>query len=472
MSIAKDIIQGRMPDLKAVIQEGESLDDVDEYGFTPLIECAIAQQPEIAQALLHAGADVNMADVTGRSPLHWAIYQSDLAMSKLFLEHGADPNAYTRDGLSILVYPVLRRQDALKQLLFQYGAKLEFSQDFIHAKLLGHRFQLQGDVDILNARGEFIEVDYEGFILEFTVALVKDALYRFISSFSTRHLRPYFPWLYPLLDALDEASQMLQLQHVKAWSESQRQWLAQRMASPMLVLPAASRGHAMGFVRYHNWWAKIDRGEHSAQEGSVNIYRITRPEALNFDFLKKFLFQRQPRKFFHQTVHQVLGLEPYLTLPIEAQIVGNCSWANIQAILPAACCMQQLHHHGTASVDEVMNLFNAWVTWDQDRALDECVNRFYHASFPRKASIAAILGAVLFQALDASQQHDVERAEKIMPVLGLPEYQYILNSYYEIYCISRLSRRGNNLLKLMDECGINPAIGVQPIATGLKKKRK
>ena len=61
---------------------------------------------------------------------------------------------------------------------------------------------LQGDVDIVNAKGEFIELDYEGFILEFTVAVVKDSLRRFISSYSTRHLREYFPshsytlWMY------------------------------------------------------------------------------------------------------------------------------------------------------------------------------------------------------------------------------------------------------------------------------------
>ena len=110
----------------------------------------------------------------------------------LLLNNGADPNAYTRNGFLywFIQYYVARMR--LKQLLYQHGAKLDFALDFINGKLIGHRFELQGDVDIVNAQGEFIELDYEGFILEFTVAVVKDSLRRFISSYSTRHLRNIF----------------------------------------------------------------------------------------------------------------------------------------------------------------------------------------------------------------------------------------------------------------------------------------
>jgi hypothetical protein len=471
MTIATDIIYGRMPDLAAITEAGETLDDIDEFGFTPLIECVIAKRPDVAEALLNAGADINAVDVTGRTPIHWAVYQTDLEMARLLLSRGANANAYTSDGLSVLVYPILRRADALKHLLYQHGAKLDFAQDFIHAKLLGHRYSLQGDVDILNAKGEFIEIDYEGFILEFTVALVRDALYRFISSFSTRHLRGHFQYVYPIMDAFEDAGHLLQLQHVRNFTEAHHQFLSQVLQAPMQILPAASKGHAIGFVHAGQWWAKVDRGEHSQKEGSVNIYRITRPQAYNEKFLQLFLYQRQPRAFFHETINTLLGLVPYAKLPIPPQTVGNCSWANIQALIPAAYYIQQLAHVEGQGSEAAMSMFESWVTWDQDRALDECLHRFYNASFARKASLAAILAAVLFQACDASVTHDVERAEKILTVLALPEYRYILNSYLEAYCVKRLSRRGNNLLKLLDDCGVNPNIGVNPIATGLKKRR-
>ena len=111
--------------------------------------------------------------------------------------------------------------------------------------------------------------------------------------------------------------------------------------------------------------------------------------------------------------------------------------------------------------------FREWVEWDQDRALDECVQRFYLANPVRKASIAAILGGLLFQTCDDSNAHHLARAEKMLSILTLPDYYYILQSYLDTYCIKRLTRKGNNLLKLLDDCGVNPNIGISPIATGL-----
>src|SRR5690242_12542279 len=140
MTIASDIISQRMPDFEAYLRAGESLDDIDEYGFTPLIECAITHQIEIAEQLLARKVDVNKADVTGRTPLHWAVDNNNVALAQLLLDNGADSNAYTRNGLSVLVYPVLRNQDTLKHLLYRYGAKLDFALDFINGKLIGHRF--------------------------------------------------------------------------------------------------------------------------------------------------------------------------------------------------------------------------------------------------------------------------------------------------------------------------------------------
>lgn len=456
-----------MPEFEAYLREGDSLDDIDEYGFTPLIECAITRQVKIAEQLMSHKVNVNKPDVTGRTPLHWAVDNNDVDMTRLLLNYGANPNAYTRNGLSVLVYPVLRGQDTLKQLLYHYGAKLDFALDFINAKLLGHRFELQGDVDIVNANGEFIELDYEGFILEFTVAVVKDSLRRFISSYSTRHLRDYFPLIHTVMDAFTDAGELLQFQHQPRLTEQHLKRISELLKSPMLILPAASRGHALCFVRFHQWWAKIDRGENSLKEGSVNIYRLTRPEALNLNFIQDFLYKKQNRRYFHHIINQQLGLLPIAQIPISSQISGNCSWANVQAVVPVAYAMQELITAENFNPNIAMNLYDEWVEWDQDRALDECIQRFYLASPERKASIVAMLGGVLFQACNHGIKHHLDRAEKILSIINLPDYYYVLKSYLDEYCIKRLTRKGNNLLKLLDDCGINPNIGVNPIATGL-----
>jgi len=471
MTIANDIISCREPDFDHYIREGETLNDIDEYGFTPLIETAITRQTHLAELLIARGVDINKPDITGRTALHWAVDNHDLNFVQLLLEHGANANAYTDAGLSVLVYPLLRGQDNLKHLLYQHGAKLDFALDFITAKLIGHRFELQGDVDIVNAEGEFIELDYEGFILEFTVAVVIDSLRRFTSSYSTKHLRHFFPNLYSIMDAFSIAAELLQFQHQVSLSDTDRKHIDKLIKSPLLILPAASRGHAFCFVRYHQWWAKIDRGENSLKEGSVNIYRITRPEAFNLHFLQEFLYKKQSRRYFHQVINQQLGLMPVAQIPISSQIVGNCSWANVQAVIPVAYAIQQLTTIETFSYKESLALYHDWIEWDKDRALDECVQRFYLANPRRKASYASMLAAILFQTCDERDTDHIKRAEKMLTILTLPEYYYILESYLEIYCIKRLSRKGNNLLKLLDDCGVNPNIGINPIATGLEDER-
>ena len=297
--------------------------------------------------------------------------------------------------------------------------------------------------------------------------MINDSLRRFTSSFSTRHFRQYFATLHEVMDALTVADELLSFQHQMSLTEKHRSRLSSLMKSPTLILPAASRGHALCFVRHKNWWAKIDRGENSLKEGSVNIYRITRPQALTVNFLQDFLYKKQSRRYFHELINQELGLVPILQMPISPQIAGNCSWANVQAVVPVAYALQHLTTADEFLPDDAMHVYDAWVEWDKDRALDECVQRFYLASVVRKASFASMLAAVLFQSCDASKKHHIERAEKILAILTLPDYYYILKSYLDEYCVKRLTRKGNNLLKLLDDCGFNPNIGVNPVATGL-----
>lgn len=472
MTIANDIISCRVPDFDYYLRAGESLDDIDEYGFTPLIESAITRQLNIAKLLIARGVNINKPDVTGRTALHWAVDNGSLDFINFLLANGANPNAYTRAGLAVLVYPLLRHQNDIKHLLYQFGAKLDFALDFIYAKLLGHRFELKGDVDIVNADGEFFELDYEGFILEFTVAIIQDSLRRFTSSYSTRHFRNKFKYIHVIMDGFSVADELLQLQQHVTLDNAQLQRLEHLLKAPMLVLPAASQGHAMGFVRYKNLWAKVDRGENSLHEGSINIYEITKEKALTLRFLQDFLYKKQPREYFHHEINKVLGLRHIAHMPMSSQIVGNCSWANLQAVVAVSFAMQQINQLDKIDFSDALVIYENWVEWDKDRALDEFMQRFYHADSKRQVSIASVLGAVLFQACDNSVRAHLFRAEKILKILTLPECYYILQTYLDTYCVKRLTRKGNNLLKLLDDCGVNSNIDVNPIATGLKDVKK
>jgi Ankyrin repeats (3 copies) len=475
MTIADDIISGRMPDFDYYIRHGETLDDIDEYGFTPLIETSIANQFEIAQALITKGVQINKHDVTGRSALHWAIDNNNVELSKLLLKSGANPNSYNRGGQSLLVYPLLREQWVLKQLLYNYGADLNFAYDFINAKLLGHRFELRGDVDILTTQGEYIELDFEGFILEFSLDVLRDSLQRFIGNFLARKLRPYFESIYEIIDGYESAAQLLKFQHIQKELFKHESTVSSLLATKLLVLPIAYRGHAICFVRCGEFWAKIDRGENSLREGCINVYHIGNLNALTDSFLMNLLYKKQTERFVHHLINKQLSLTPIAQIPVTAQISGNCSWANIEAVVPTAYVLYQLATKENADIQKVMEdslyIYKQWYSWDQDRALDECIQSFYLANAQRKASKAAILGAILFQSCVYGEPASTMRAEKILAVLMLPEYNYIIESYFEIYCIRRLTPKGNNLLKILEDNGYNPNIGVNPIATRLKKKK-
>lgn len=477
MTLANDIIQGVMPDFNFYLSQGESLDDLDEYGFTPIIESVIANQPEIAKALVQQGVDINKPDASGRTVLHWAVDNNSEEFTKFFLNHGADPNAFNRGGQSVLVYPLLREQWPLKQVLYQHGADLNFAMDFINSKLLGHRYSLTGDVDILAANGQFIELDYEGFILEFSIDVIRDSLQRFINNFAARHLREYFPTLYAVIDGFEAAIGLLKFQHQQVDLFKHTATIEKLLSSEIVILPVAYQGHAIAFIRCGDYWAKIDRGENSLQEGSVNIYQITNSKALTFDFYTQLLFKRQTESYVHQGINKVLGLKKILSLPISSQIAGNCSWANIEAVMPTAFVLHHLkaittkHQDITAVIKNALLIYREWHRWDQDRALNECIQSFYLANAQRQASKVSILAAIVFQSCDYANEHDLSRAEQMLSILTLAEYRYVLDSYLEAYCIKRLTPRGNNLLKILEDCGIDPNIGVNPVATGLKKKK-
>ena len=172
MSIAKTIIHGSVADVAKELASTATLDEVDEYGYTPLIQTAIVSDVAKTELLLNAGADPNFTDLTGRTALHWAADNNNLELASALLEKGANANAYTRAGQPTLVMPLLKEYEALKKLLYQHGAKLSFAQDFINAKLLGHVFSLTGRVDIVDSDDVFTEVEFEGFYLEFSLALV------------------------------------------------------------------------------------------------------------------------------------------------------------------------------------------------------------------------------------------------------------------------------------------------------------
>jgi hypothetical protein len=461
MSLANEIIYGTKESVARMIDAGADVNEVDEYGFRPLIEAAIMDNTDIAALLLANGADVDHPDVTGRTALHWASDNHNVPLCKLLLEHKANPNAYTESAQAILVYPLLRKQQTIKKLLYQHGADLNFAQDFINAKLLSHRYQLQGQVDIVNPAGRFIELDMEGFFLECTLSIVQNSLERYRNNFAARHLRDYFDYLGQIIDSFSIASELLKYQRytIDIQQHHYADKIADLLRRNLLLLPLAYEGHAVTFIKYDNLLVRCDRGAYSKVEGSVVFYQVNRLHRLSADFIQEILYRPQSEAVINDGIKAALDLTPLTRLPLPSQITGNCSWANVEASIPAMLFLLMLKKKNSASEiagykKAAMAFYRQWLEWDKDRALEECLQSFQHANKARKASKAAMLGAVLTQQCNYDNPKDIERAEKILPALTLPAYQYVLKSYLEIYWHRRRTPAGKNLMQILDVCGV------------------
>lgn len=451
MSLVDAILNENVKRVTQLLEAGEDPNAFDIYGYTPLIEAAIVNHVDIANVLLQFGAEINKKDLTGGTALHWAVENSNVELAKLLLENGADPNSYTDYSQPALVLPLVRNELELKELLYRFNADVKFAQDYINAKLIGHRFQLVGRTDIVDHKNTFVEVDFEGFVLEFTVGIILDSLSQFKNNFASRNLRSHFAEFERIITAFRLASELLSYQQHLVNLSSYRNRLAAISKEELLLIPVGYEGHAITFIKYRNFLAKCDRGANSIKNPSVGIYRINNLQAFNPHFFQQLLYESQNSYSVGPGIMDALQLEYITELPMYSQLSGNCSWANVEAAVPAILLMFWLEKANSADLvnyqKSALAIYKQWIEWDKDWALHQCVESFYAANPSRKASKAAILAAVLFQTCRYTVPSDIHRADKILGVLATPDYDYILQSYLKVY---KDTPAGHNLQELID----------------------
>lgn len=459
-SISQEILFGTPEGVAKLIKTGADVNEKDIYGFTPLIEATIKGNFAIAKLLLENGAKIDQEDVGGQTALQWAVNRNNFPLSELFASYNADPNHYSADGQPILVNPLLRHQDNLIKLLIEKGASLEFANDYINAKLIGHRYELRGRADIVNTKGMFIELDFEGFYLEFTVGIILKTLENFVASDVGKRFTAYATVIQKIMRTLKNASTLIQYKYTTEGPKAFDAVIRELLNKDIAVIPVTYAGHAITFVKYGNLFAKCDRGVKHIVD-TVIVYKVGNPYALNADFLKELMYNSKSDEFINTEVKKILDLEPFTTLPARYQLSGNCSWANVEASVPAMMFMLMFRGNIEARGEiatlknSIMNYYDTWVEWDKDRALNECIADFNQSDRVRKASKAAILAAILLQRCKPNNPKEVERAKKILPILTIPEYNYILKSYIKVYCTKAAGRIGEDFTNLLKKCGLN-----------------
>jgi hypothetical protein len=458
ISLSKEIIFGTRVSVFKLIEAGANVNEKDAYGLTPLIEATLKADLEIAEHLLAHGAKIDQQDVSGQTALQWAVNRNQKALSELFLRHKADPNHHSSDGQPLLVNPVLREQKELVDLLIDNGAVLNFAEDFINAKLIGHRFELAGRARILSPKKMFIELSYEGFFLEFTVGMVAKTLQNYMMSAAGQHYKAYETVLSKIVRTLKASASIIPYKYTTDGPTQHEAEIKRILNQDLAVIPVSYEGHAITFIKYGNLLAKCDRGVKHIVD-TVVIYQVGNVVALNADFLKDLMYNNKSNTYINTELPHILNLKPIATLPPRYQLSGNCSWANVEASVPAMMFMLMfrgnLENRGEIATlkKSIMDYYDTWVEWDKDRVLHEWLSGFDILNTPQRVSRVSVLAAILFQRCRPSRPKEVERAKIILKLLMQPQYIYILNSYIKVYYTKLSGKLGRDFMELLRACG-------------------
>jgi hypothetical protein len=456
-TLANFIIHDQESAVKQLLGMGVDVNELDEYGFTPLIESAIANHMHLAKLLLEHGADPNKKDIVGGTALHWAVENNNIDFCRLLLEHKADPNAHNLSAEPLLVKPILREHKVLKHLLYKYGGSTRFANDYIQLKLLGHRYDLKGEIDIVNSDGGFAELSLEGFFLESSTHILRQSLQQYIKNFGAKKNKDHFPVYEQIIAALHRAAELFRYQQYQTNLQEKQADIDALLNHELIILPVNYDGHAISFIRYQNYLVRIDRQMQGNRMNGIVFFTMSKPQALDKNLMKFMLYEKKDLTFIQETLGKRLGLKPVARMMIDPQVTGNCSWANTTASVPAAFFLltDDVANYPSGIIDYdhlALQQYRNWRDWDRKNAIRYCIENFKGAERARRATLGAAMAALFFQRIDYRDKNQFELAREIYELLQQDGTEYLLKNYMDQYYYRKRTPAGINLKKLMDAC--------------------
>lgn len=128
------VITDNMAVLKQHIAAGSNLNERDPFGgSSPLISAAVFNKPEMAKALIDAGADINFQNNDGSTALHSASFFCRPEIVKMLLDKNADKtvkNSFGATAYELIAAPfdaVKNSYDMIGKMLEPMGLKLDYA---------------------------------------------------------------------------------------------------------------------------------------------------------------------------------------------------------------------------------------------------------------------------------------------------------------------------------------------------------
>ena len=95
----KDVLEGKVREVRKWIEKGENVSQFDDYGNTALHLAAEKGLRGVCKLLLDAGADINQRNTSvGWAAVHYAAYEGHADVLRMLIAHGAIPDLQDKSG--------------------------------------------------------------------------------------------------------------------------------------------------------------------------------------------------------------------------------------------------------------------------------------------------------------------------------------------------------------------------------------
>ncbi|MBS0620960.1 MAG: ankyrin repeat domain-containing protein [Verrucomicrobia bacterium] len=327
------------------IEMGVDLELCSEEGVRALHVAAGSSHLKMVQLLIEKGAAVNAATLSGITPLHLSALNGNLPITQALVYAGADPNTLDADLLSPFHCAYFNmRPFALGSFLFEHGANPMVSEEafydltqigFFDKKTISQTVRARKkdqSLRIMNAHTHHlggISVALEG------------------EGGSTTFLEGFFAqaFLKPLIKVLSETDGGRQVaphfSAIRDFGRSDAEILGQIQRGEMTLIPSGYTGHASMLVFFDQTVAICDTN----QQNPI-LFCDFDPEELDLEDIADIREAKQ-----RNVLHQRVALRPSESKkvleeesPIQNQVVGNCSWACIEAALYVVLMVEATKH--------------------------------------------------------------------------------------------------------------------------------
>lgn len=123
-SLSEEAECGSPESLSEWLRQGSDPNEIDPYGYTPLVNACLRGCLKSAKILMNNGADVNMQAQHGYCPLHAASQNGYTELVELLLDSGAETEVKNDDGDTALLLAVRSEHAAVVDLLCKRGCDL------------------------------------------------------------------------------------------------------------------------------------------------------------------------------------------------------------------------------------------------------------------------------------------------------------------------------------------------------------